>query len=144
MCPPLCLEISKSRQLVNSYQYADIYFENIRFNDKFDLIEKRRLFQSKLLKEERRLRLEGNFFALCFFSGACAMCGDEICDLDECRRPLAGRMAICATGIDMMKLCDEVLKLPKEQSISYWKPLFSESYFEKFGNKHLCLGLILY
>ncbi len=144
MCPPSCPDVSKFGELVNSYQHVDIYFENIMFDDQSGLVEKRRLFQEKLLKEECRLRKEGNFYALCFFSGACSMCGDEICNLDKCKRPLTGRMAVCATGIDIMNLCDKLLKVSKEHGISYWKPLFSEGCFENPKNKHLCLGFIFY
>lgn len=144
MCPPSCQNTVWFEHLIASYQHANIYFENIEFNDRFDLLEKRKMFQTRLLEEERRLKLEGNFYALCFFSGECSMCDDKICNLNECRRPFHGRVPVCATGIDIMKLCEEVLGLSKEQSISYWKPLFSKNYFKKFDNKHLCLGIILY
>ncbi|MCX5679370.1 MAG: DUF2284 domain-containing protein [Candidatus Omnitrophica bacterium] len=144
MCPPSCLDTARTKELINSYEYANIYFDNIEFDNKFDLAQKRKAFQVKLLEEECRLKSEGNFYALCFFSGACLMCDDDICNLNECKRPSAGRMAVCATGIDIMKLCESVLKLPEGQSISYWKPLFAKSHFKEFNDRYLCLGLIFY
>jgi predicted metal-binding protein len=144
MCPPAIPDIKRMEKIINSYQYVNIFYEDIKFNNKFDLLEKRKSFQIKLLREERRLKLEGNFYALCFFSGACAMCGDDICNLNECKRSLTGRMPVCATGIDISMLFEKILKIPKEQSISYWKPLFSKSHFKDSSNKHLCLGLVFY
>lgn len=143
MCPPACPDIAWFERLIHSYQRVGIYFENVEFKDHLDLAKKRKIFQTRLLHEEHLLKSKGNFYALCFFSGDCVMCNGEACNLKECRRPHVGRVPVCATGVDIMRLC-EILKLPKEKCISYWKPLLSASYFREFGNKYVCLGLIFY
>jgi predicted metal-binding protein len=149
MCPPSCPDTIWFKKVIESYQHANIYFETIEFESRFELLEKRRSFQEKLLEEEHKMKRSGNFYALCFFSGVCSMCGDTVCHVDECKRIAVRRAPICATGIDIMHLCHEILGLPREHCISCWIPLLRKEYFEDLYtvdlvNEHLCIGLLLY
>jgi len=145
MCPPLCPDIDWFKQLIESYQKVNILFEIIEFADKADLINKKNIFQNEAIKIERKLKREGNYYALCFAAGPCAMCvKDNNCSLSECSRVLVGRTPVCATGVDLMHLSTEIMKLSKDDSLSYWIPILSNNYFDELKNKYLCLCLVFY
>jgi len=144
MCPPACPEISWFKNLIKSYTHAILCHEVINFDDSFKLREHQRVFQRKLLAEEHALKREGHFFSVCFFSGACSMCDENLCRQTECNRPSVGRVPICGTGINIVELCRKNLNFTQDVYASYWKTLLTTEYSKKTDNRHLCLGLILY
>ena len=144
MCPPSCPDIEWFIHLIESYEKIMVFFEIIDFSDKYDLTNKRNLFHAKLLENEHRLKRQGEYYALCFVSGACTLCERNKCNSNECKRPLVGRTPICAAGIDLMHLSTEVLGLSKELSLAFWRPNLSKDHFDKTSDEYLCLGAICY
>jgi len=144
MCPPFCPEINWFKNLIKSYEYAVILHDVIKFENSLTLWSERKVFQEKLLKEEQELKRKGHFFAVCFFSGFCSVCEENLCRHSECVRPSNGRVPICGTGIDIAEICFEKLHLKPDLCASYWKPLLKKEYTKRTVDQHLCLGLILY
>lgn len=143
LCPPSCPDFEWFQNLIQSYKSAAVYFEVITYIDTYDLIRKKNLFQGAILDEEHDLKKNGNYFALSFVSGACTMCEDKECNLDDCSRTHFGRIPICATGIDLSHMCGELLDIQQETVSTFWKLNLSNNYFED-NNKYFCLALILF
>lgn len=144
MCPPNCPDVLWFNKVLKSYDKLKIVYELIHFNDSTDLTIKRNIFNKSVLEIEQRLKKEGNFFALGFISGACTMCEDKACRSEQCSRVLVGRASVCATGIDLMAICKDLLQHSTADSLSFWKANLSWEFFDKTSQGYLCLGLVFY
>ncbi|MBN2689838.1 MAG: hypothetical protein JXR42_04500 [Gammaproteobacteria bacterium] len=137
LCPPHCLDLEQFKELINSYEYIRVVYENINYNDKEDLLKQRRHFHDKLLQEERKLK-QNNVFSIAFDSGVDAM-HDVVNNSDHG----LGRFPICATGIDLQHLCAELLGISTENMLSFWKLLLPE-FLTQSKSSCLCLGCVLF
>lgn len=144
MCPPACSDIDWFRRLLDSYENVKIIYEVIHFTDNIDLIIKRNTFNSSVLRIEQQLKKDGKFFALAFISGACTMCENKACNLEECTRVLVGRTSVCAIGVDLLHLGTKLLYLSNHQVLSFWKASLPRDYFDETIDEYLCLGLVFY
>ena len=143
LCPPSCPDYGWFQNLIQSYNNVIVYYEVIEYVDRYDLIRKKNQFQTELLSEEQNLKKQGNCFAISFVSGACTMCENKECILDECTQPLIGRMPICATGIDLNQLNSVLKEIPQKIFSTFWKLNLPIDYFED-GNKFCCIALLLF
>jgi predicted metal-binding protein len=144
MCPPNCKDDDWFKQLVGSYKKAIICYEILSYNDKFDLTSQRNNFNLSLINLEQQLKREGNFFALSFISGGCMLCEDKLCSLAECNRVNYGRTPVCALGLDIQHVGEQILLLEPDEALSFWKANLSKSLFDPASSGYLCLGLLFY
>ena len=144
MCPPSCRDDIWFRQLFARYDKATVCYETVTFRDNADLTLQRNVFNLNLIKLEHQLKKEGNYFALAFISGGCTLCEEKVCTLVECTRVNSGRTPVCALGIDMQHLGEQVLSLAKQDALSFWKANLSRSLFDPSSKGYLCLGLLVY
>lgn len=141
LCPPYAPNISWFEDLFASSTHATIFFEPIEFNGQYDLKNKKRSFNKSVLDEEYALKKQGKCFAVAFFSGACEMCDD--CIEIECTRPIVGRFPVCAIGLDLQHLFQNVLNIPPEQYLNHWRSLLPKEYLI-LENTYFAMGLIIY
>jgi len=130
--------------VVAAYNKVEVLYEVVEYVDEEDSTSKRNAFNKEVLECERRIRGEGSYYALAFFSGPCSLCEERKCCEERCRRFAAARMPICASTIDLKHLSTEVLGLSTDHALSFWKSNLTQHYFRDHSPEHLCIGLVLY